>query len=98
MTLEDIAAAGNVSKTECLRCFQKYTGCSPYQYLLKYRLQAGASLLETTEDTVTEVALRLQFPSSSAFITAFRRSFGVTPAVYRGLCRGDSDGPKLRGI
>ena len=83
LSLEDIAAYGNVSKSECLRCFQKYTGCSPYQYLLKYRLQAGAALLKSTGDSVTEIALRLQFPSASAFIAAFRRSFGMTPSAYR---------------
>lgn len=83
LTLEDIASAGSVSKSECLRCFRKYTGFSPYQYLLRYRLQAGASLLGTTDASVTEIALHLQFPSSSAFIAAFRRSFGVTPTAYR---------------
>lgn len=37
LSLEAIATAGNVSKTECLRCFRKYTGYSPCQYLLRYR-------------------------------------------------------------
>ena len=83
LSLEDIAAAGNVSKTECLRCFRKYTGYSPYQYLLRYRLQAGEALLKSSDKTVTDIACQLQFPSPSAFIASFRRFYGMTPAAYR---------------
>ena len=83
ISLEDIAGAANVSKTECLRCFRKYTGSTPYQYLLQYRLNAAAALLKSTEDPVTEIALKMQFPSASAFIGAFRKVYGVTPSVYR---------------
>ena len=83
ITLEEISRAGNVSITECLRCFKRYTGESPYQYLQKYRLQAGASLLETTGDSVTEIALRVHFPSASAFISAFRKAYGITPKKFR---------------
>lgn len=83
ISLDDIAKAGCVSRAECLRCFKKYTGDSPYQYLQKYRLQAAASLLETTDKSVAEIALQVQFPSSSAFISAFRKAYGMTPKKYR---------------
>lgn len=83
LSLQEISAAGNVSRTETLRCFKQYTGFSPYQYLQNYRLQAAASFLETTQDSVTEIALRTCFPSASAFITAFRRMYGMTPKKYR---------------
>ena len=63
-----------VSRAECLRCFKKYTGLSPYKYLQKYRLQAAAAFLETTDKSITDIAMQVQFPSSSAFISAFRKS------------------------
>ncbi len=90
LSLEAIATAGNVSKTECLRCFRKYTGYSPCQYLLRYRLQAGEALLKSSDKTVTDVAFQLQFPSPSAFITSFRRFYGMTPAAYRKTGRGQA--------
>ena len=83
ITLKDISASAHVSQTETLRCFKKYTGYSPYQYLQNYRLQAAAALLETTEDSVTEIAMKTCFPSASAFIAAFRRAYGMTPGRYR---------------
>ena len=83
LSLKAIADAGNVSKTECLRCFRKYTGYSPCQYLLRYRLQAGEALLKSSDKTVTDIACQLQFPSPSAFIASFRRFYGMTPAAYR---------------
>ena len=90
LSLEAIATAGNVSKTECLRCFRKYTGYSPYQYLLRYRLQAGEALLKSSDKTVTDISFQLQFPSPSAFIASFRRFYGMTPAAYRKTGRGQA--------
>ena len=83
ITLKDISASAHVSQTETLRCFKKYTRYSPYQYLQNYRLQAASALLETTEDSVTEIAMKTCFPSASAFIAAFRRAYGMTPGRYR---------------
>lgn len=90
LSLEAIATAGNVSKTECLRCFRKYTGYSPCQYLLRYRLQAGEALLKSSDKTVTDISFQLQFPSPSAFIASFRRFYGMTPAAYRKTGRGQA--------
>ena len=83
ISLEEIANAGSVSRAECLRCFKKYTGLSPYKYLQKYRLQAAAAFLETTDKSITDIAMQVQFPSSSAFISAFRKAYGMTPKKYR---------------
>lgn len=83
LTLQDISASAHVSQTETLRCFKKYTGYSPYQYLQNYRLQAAAAFLETTGDSVTEIAMKTCFPSASAFIASFRRAYGMTPGRYR---------------
>ncbi len=83
LTLKEISASANVSQTETLRCFKKYTGYSPYQYLQNYRLHAAAALLETIGDSVTEIAMKTCFPSASAFIASFRRAYGMTPGRYR---------------
>lgn len=81
--ISDIAAAAEISPTECQRCFRKYVGESPHQYLMKYRLHTSRALLETTDRTVTDISESTGFSSVSACISAFRREYGVTPAQYR---------------
>lgn len=83
ISLKDISEAAHISPTECQRCFHTYVKSSPYQYLLRYRLERSAALLVSTEQTVTEIAVRVGFNSASAYIKYFKKYYGTTPAKYR---------------
>lgn len=83
LTVKSIAAAAHVSKTECLRCFRRYVGESPYQYLIKYRLHMSEALLKDTELSVTNIASKIGFASASSYIRYFRKWYGCTPGEYR---------------
>ena len=83
LTLQDIANAGAVSTRECLRCFQTAIRQSPVEYLLEYRVQVAAKLLETTELSITEIAMQTGWGSSSYFTKIFRRLRGKTPNAHR---------------
>lgn len=83
LTLQDIANAGAVSTRECLRCFREAIGQAPVEYLLEYRAQAAAKLLENTDASVTEIAMQTGWGSSSYFAKMFRRLRGMTPKAYR---------------
>lgn len=83
LTLQDIANAGAVSTRECLRCFQASIRQSPVEYLLEYRVQAAAKLLESTDLPVTEIAMRTGWGSSSYFAKMFHRLRGKTPNAHR---------------
>lgn len=83
LTLEQIAEAAAVSTRECLRCFRASIHQSPMDYLIEYRLRCAKKLLETTELTVTEIALQCGFNSNSYFTKLFHRSCGKTPNAYR---------------
>ncbi len=39
VTLDDIARAADISRSEAGRCFNTYLGCSPVDALVQYRLQ-----------------------------------------------------------
>jgi len=56
---------------------------TPKQYALRLQLQQAATRLMSTDDTVLNVALDAGFKSHEVFTRAFRRYFGVTPAIYR---------------
>lgn len=83
LTLQDIAEAGAVSTRECLRCFQNSIHQSPMEYLMEYRVQAAARLLESTDLSVTEISMRTGWGSSSYFTKTFREFRGKTPNAYR---------------
>ncbi|SEP03609.1 helix-turn-helix transcriptional regulator [Propionispora vibrioides] len=86
LSIQDIAAAAHISKTECIRCFQKFVHESPYQYLLKYRLHVSTSLLTTTDMSVTDIALNVGFHSISSYIKYFKMYYHTTPYKYRLSC------------
>lgn len=90
ISLEEIAAAANVGKRECLRCFQRTIGVTPIQYLLKFRVRQASRLLAETDLSVTEIALRCGFESPSYFSLTFRRLTGKTPREYRRYFSGTS--------
>ena len=83
LTLQDIANAGAGSTRECLRCFQASIGQSPVEYLLDFRVQAAAKLLESTDLPVTEIAMQTGWGSSSYFAKMFHRLRGKTPNAHR---------------
>ena len=83
LTLQEIADASAISTRECLRCFQMSIRQSPMEYLMEYRIQAAARLLETTNLPVTEIAMRTGWGSNSYFTKMFRSMRGKTPNDHR---------------
>lgn len=83
ISVEALAACAHIGKSECLRSFRRFTGLSPYRYLIQYRLHAAAVLLKTTDQSVTDIALQTGFASASSFIGYFRQKYKMTPHKYR---------------
>ena len=83
ITLDDIAAAALVSKSECLRCFRRRFEMTPIQYLIQCRLELAHHLLISTELSIKEVASRCGFEDAGYFGRIFRSRTGMTPAAYR---------------
>lgn len=83
LTIADLAAAAFCSQRECYRCFQLCLHQTPAEYLQHMRLQAACKLLIETDLSVTEIAQRCGFSSSSYFGAQFRQEYGCTPTRYR---------------
>lgn len=83
LTLEQIGAAAGVSARECSRCFSQLIRLSPVAYLIRYRLDRAAALLEVGGLSVSETALQVGFNNASYFTRAFARQFGVTPKQFQ---------------
>ena len=83
ITLEEIADSAAVSTRECLRCFKAAIHQSPMDYLIEYRIRTAKKLLETTDLSITDIALQCGFNSNSYFTKLFHRSCGKPPNAYR---------------
>ncbi|MEJ8733799.1 MULTISPECIES: helix-turn-helix transcriptional regulator [Mediterraneibacter] len=56
---------------------------SPIESLNHYRLNQAKRLLETTEDSVTNIAFSVGFDNCSYFNRLFKRTFHMTPGELR---------------
>lgn len=84
LSVAEIAREADISERECLRCFRKTIQQSPIQYLLKYRIMQGASMLVRSPGmSISEIALQCGFDSQSNFAKVFRRFYDCTPKAYR---------------
>lgn len=90
--LADIASAAKVSKSEALRCFKEGADTSPVDYLIQFRLNKARELLQTTTNTVTEIAATVGFENVGYFGRMFKKAFGTTPQNLRkqgaGIAKG----------
>lgn len=85
VTLEDIARAANISRSEAGRCFNIYMGYSPIEALIQYRLQIAHKLLNETNLTLQEISVECGFNSVNYFSRQFRKTYGCSPRNYRAL-------------
>lgn len=81
--LDDIAHAGNVSRSQCAKIFKKYARLSPMNFLNKHRLEISLHLLRSTTNSVSEIAQSCGFFDQSYFNRLFLREYGCTPLAYR---------------
>lgn len=82
ITLDDIAASANISKSAALRCFRSGMQTSPVGYLNDFRLNRAKELLLTSHSTVSEIAVSVGFDNVGYFDRVFRRTFGLTPKQF----------------
>ncbi|OUM97433.1 MAG: hypothetical protein BAA02_06185 [Paenibacillaceae bacterium ZCTH02-B3] len=82
--LDRLAASLSVSPQHLNELFRKNWGLSPYQYLLRFRIQKAKEMLQSEPHRpVGDIARAVGFREASHFIRTFRRFSGVTPAQFR---------------
>ncbi len=83
INVRSAADALYVSPAHLIRVFKKEQGLTPHAYLLQRRLQCAKELL-LLQMPVNETARALGFCSASHFISAFRKTYGITPTQFQG--------------
>ena len=84
-TLRQIAQDCHVDAAYLCRLFQRYDHQSPYQFLLRLKMNLAAERLQQPDALVKQVAQRAGFGDQFHFSRAFKSVFGVAPNVFRRL-------------
>ena len=82
-TPEDIAESINMSYSNFRKSFKQYTGIAPHQYMLQLKLSKIKDLLSSTEMSIQDIAMKLNFESADYFSYFFRSKTGINPLSYR---------------
>lgn len=83
MSVDETARQIGVSRSCLYRAFQSEYGCSPSDYLIRYRLQRAEQLLLHSGLSVGVVAVSVGFEDPYYFSRAFRRQNSLSPTEYR---------------
>lgn len=83
ITLGRLARDAGQSPFHYLRIFERLTGVTPHQFILRMRLRNAAARLATEDARVIDIALDCGFNDISSFNRAFRAEFGLSPGGYR---------------
>jgi AraC family transcriptional regulator len=79
LLISAIANEIGMSKYHFARLFKQSTGISPYQYVIKCRIERAKILLSQEKLRISDVASIVGFSDQSQFTRHFKRLLGVTP-------------------
>ncbi len=83
VTTAALARASGVSVRHLHRKLRAALGLSPYELLLRTRVQSAAEALAKTSTPIIQIALDHGFCDQSAFTQQFRKRTGMTPKEFR---------------
>ena len=82
-TLDSMAAACRLKRTQFEIVTRELTGDTPSRLLNRFRVRLSQQPLRTSDKTITEIAFNSGFSSSQYFSRIFKNLIGITPSQYR---------------
>ena len=83
IAVADLAKIARYSLFHFARAFSTAMGMPPHRYVSQRRLERAKELIAAESRSIAETAFMCRFSSQASFTRAFRRTTGMTPAVYR---------------
>jgi AraC-like DNA-binding protein len=84
-SLEEIAEQCHIDSAYLCRLFKRFDNRSPYQYLMRMKMNLAAQRLQLPDASVKEIAFELGFSDPFHFSRVFKRIFGISPSVFKNL-------------
>ena len=89
LSVAELARRANMSTRTLARHFNAVTGTAPLQWLLTQRIHRAQELLETTHESIDQVAARTGMGTATTLRRHFNRVVGVPPDAYRRTFQND---------
>jgi AraC family transcriptional regulator len=86
ISLSALAQEVGYSRGHFLNMFRRSMGVTPYQYLLRCRIDRARTLLRLGNLSLSEIAVACGFSNQSHLTNVFREHVGTTPGHYRRIC------------
>lgn len=86
--ISKLAENEQMSEVNFRRIFKEVTGKSPSEYIQSVRINAAASLLESTDGLLSEISAMCGFYDEYYFGKVFKKYAGVSPGVFRRNIKG----------
>ncbi len=83
LSLVELAHQIGTNERTLTLLFRQHFGLPVFAWLRRERFRKACALLLETDLGITEIALSVGYATPSAFTTAFREQFGITPSHYR---------------
>ncbi len=84
-SLDEIAERCEIDGAYLCRLFKRFDNQSPYQYLMRLKMNIAAQQLQAPDALVKSVAYALGYEDPFHFSRAFKRVFGVSPNTFKRL-------------
>jgi two-component system response regulator YesN len=88
LSLQKVADFIHVSHPYLSNLFKLEIGKKYTEYVFERRMEAAYSLLETTENSITEIAILTGFNNSNYFSSCFKKYSGLSPKQFREKVKG----------
>lgn len=85
LTIQELAQELGVSYSSFRKLFKEHTGFAPALYQQNLKLQRAKELLSTTDESIKEIAYRLNFESPDYFSSKFKSQTGMKPSDFRNM-------------
>lgn len=83
LNVPGLAAIAFMSPAHFTRRFRAAFGETPHRYLQRRRIERAMALLRQSEESITDICLRVGFTSLGTFSHTFHQIVGTSPSDYR---------------
>jgi LacI family transcriptional regulator len=87
LSVDDIAAAAGIHRRLLEKAFRRELGRGINQELVRTRLKAVTLRLESTDESITDIASQTGYTRPNHLFRSFREHFGMSPSQYRDKAR-----------